>query len=432
MNIRPIMHRLSGGPLTELSAPFWWLWTSTLVNRIANFVVPFCVLYLTTARSMSAATAGLLIGLYGAGGVLGSLAGGVAADRHGAKRILVLGNLGAAAATFALAGSRGSFVLSIVIFLVGVFSGAVRPATNALIAQIVPPPSRVRVFALNYWAMNLGFAVACLCAGFASEAGYTVLFCIDGASTLACASMVLFLVQNPVAMLERVPRMGRPSIRSVRIAALPAPLRDRSFVAVVTMTVVTTTLLQQLTTTLPLAMRASGHSPATYGAVAALNGLLVCALQMPISLLSARKPLILSLTLGALLMGIGFGLTAFATTVVGYVITLVIWTIGEIMAAPAAPALVSQLARDGDQGKYQGVLNAGWSVGAIVGPALGTAVFARWAGHGLWLSCGLAGLIVAGGYLALSTHVSARIGVGRDKVGNGGAENTDEFQPVRA
>jgi MFS family permease len=396
-----------GGPLEELPVPFWWLWASTLVNRIANFVVPFCVLYLTTVRSLSEPMAGLLIGLFGVGGVAGSLTGGAAADRHGAKRTLVAGSLAGAAATFLLGLSVGLLTLSAAIFLVGFFSGVTRPATNALITEIVPPASRVRVFALNYWAMNLGFAVACLCAGFATAAGYTTLFCIDGASTLACGIMVSVMVRSSSSPRDQADK--RPRAQRMRIPTFPSPLRDKLFVAMIALTVVTTALLQQLTATLPLAMRASGHSPAAYGAIAALNGLLVCALQMPVSLWSAKRPLVLSLTVGTLLMGVGFGLTVFVTSIAGYAITLVIWTIGEIVAAPASPALVAQLAREGRQGAYQGVLNSAWSVGAIIGPVVGTAAFAHWAARGLWLLCGLTGLAVGAGYRVLKRPVASRL-----------------------
>ncbi|MEV7028488.1 MFS transporter, partial [Kitasatospora sp. NPDC093558] len=43
-----------------LPAAFWWLWVSTLVNRLGTFAVPFLTLYLTMERGRSAAFAGLV------------------------------------------------------------------------------------------------------------------------------------------------------------------------------------------------------------------------------------------------------------------------------------------------------------------------------------------------------------------------------------
>lgn len=401
-----ILWRLLGGSPKLLPPAFWWLWVSILVNRVANFVVPFCVLYLTTERSMSDSAAGLLIGLYGLGAVAGSLAGGTMVDHFGAKRVLTFSALASSCVTFALGIIAGMLVLSLVVWLIGVFGGMMKPASNALIAVIVEAPHRVRAFALSYWAMNLGFAIACLCAGFMAAAGYTTLFCTDAASTAACGLLVFFMVPDPGHDGSTRRRLRRRPAQ--RFGTAWAPLYDKPFLVVAAMNVVTTVLLQQLTATLPLAMRASGHSPATYGAVAALNGVLVCVLQMPISQLSAKKPLILSLTAGAMLMSVGFGLTAVAASAISYALTLIVWTIGEIVAAPAAPALVAALAGRGDQGAYQGILNATWGIGAVLGPVLGTTAFAAWGAQSLWLACGLAGIIAAAGFLSVREPLATR------------------------
>ena len=45
-----------------LPTAFWWLWLSTLVNRLGGFVVTFLALYLTLDRHFSPAFAGLVSG----------------------------------------------------------------------------------------------------------------------------------------------------------------------------------------------------------------------------------------------------------------------------------------------------------------------------------------------------------------------------------
>ena len=59
-------------PLQDLPSAFWWLWASTFVARVANFVVPFSTLYLTMDRGISDSAAGSLVALYGLGTVGGS------------------------------------------------------------------------------------------------------------------------------------------------------------------------------------------------------------------------------------------------------------------------------------------------------------------------------------------------------------------------
>jgi MFS family permease len=401
--------RLWGGPYENVPTEFWWLWGSTFVARVANFMLPFSILYFTVERGVTDSIAGSLVGLYGLGAVGGSLVGGVTTDRFGAKWTLVVGYSATALATITVGITSGTFALGVVMLSAGVFGGAARPATNALTAQLVPHESRVKVFSLNYWAMNVGFSVACLSAGLLAGIGFALLFCIDGATTFACAVLVLLRVSGVASRHRSQAHQALGRVYVTRKSGWLDPLRDRIFLAVVVMSVVSAGLTQQLTITLPLAMRASGHSTAEYGAVAALNGVLVCCLQMPISSFVAKKPLTLSLALGSALLGIGLGLTVFAVGILAYVLTLVVWTLGEIIAAPGAPALAARLAPDDGQGRYQGALSAAWGMGAVVGPAAGAWLFAHGTGTLLWLSCGIAGSVIALGYLSLTPMIATRI-----------------------
>lgn len=60
-----------------LPAAFWYLWAGTLINRLGSFVLIFLAIYLTKGRGFSDAQAGLVLGLAGAGGAVGTLSGGV-------------------------------------------------------------------------------------------------------------------------------------------------------------------------------------------------------------------------------------------------------------------------------------------------------------------------------------------------------------------
>ena len=75
--------------LAGLPSGFWWLWSSTLVNRLGTFVYPFLTLYLTATRGYSPATAGLVVSSYGIGSMAGSLLGGELSDRVGRRATLI-------------------------------------------------------------------------------------------------------------------------------------------------------------------------------------------------------------------------------------------------------------------------------------------------------------------------------------------------------
>src|SRR5512147_1325270 len=181
------LRRAARETVSGLPREFWWLWTSTLVNRLGAFVATFMALYLTLDRGYSASYAGLVASLHGLGGVVSSLGGGVMADRLGRRPTLLVAQ-SATAGTVALLGFMTDPVaIAGVAFLVGMASNASRPAVQAMVADIVRPEDRVRAFALNYWAINLGFAVSSTAAGFIAEYSYLAGFLGEAALTLVCA-----------------------------------------------------------------------------------------------------------------------------------------------------------------------------------------------------------------------------------------------------
>src|SRR5688572_13727134 len=67
-----------------LSKENWWLALIMLVNRSGTMVVPFMTIYLTSPEmGYSIAEAGVVMGCFGVGAILGGFFGGKATDRFG-------------------------------------------------------------------------------------------------------------------------------------------------------------------------------------------------------------------------------------------------------------------------------------------------------------------------------------------------------------
>lgn len=163
------LRRAARESVSGLPREFWWLWTSTLINRLGAFVATFMALYLTLDRGYSASYAGLVASLHGLGGVLSSLGAGVMTDRLGRRPTLLVAQVSTACSVALLGFMRDPGAIAAVAFLVGMASNASRPAAQAMMADIVKPEDRVRAFSLNYWAINLGFAVSSAGAGFVAQ-----------------------------------------------------------------------------------------------------------------------------------------------------------------------------------------------------------------------------------------------------------------------
>ncbi|WMD09580.1 MFS transporter [Streptomyces sp. FXY-T5] len=388
--------------VSGLPREFWWLWTSTLVNRLGAFVATFMALYLTLDRGYSATYAGLVAALHGLGGVVSSLGGGVMTDRLGRRPTLLIAQSSTAASVALLGFVRDPVAIAGVAFLVGMASNASRPAVQAMMADIVRPEDRIRAFSLNYWAINLGFAVSSMAAGFIAEVSYRAGFLIEAGMTMVCAVLVFLRLpeSKPTATVTEAaaPRDASVSLRTV--------LRDGPFMSVVGLSFLVALIFQQGAVGLPVAMGEAGFTPAEYGMAIAVNGVLIVVLQIPVTrFIQHRDPRRL-LVVSSVLAGYGFALTAFAGSLGVIALTVCVWTLAEIVNAPTQTSLVVRLSPVHGRGRYQGMYTMSWSVAALVAPLLSGFVIDRFGAEWLWGLCALVGTVAGVGYAVLMRRVS--------------------------
>ncbi|MFD5783199.1 MDR family MFS transporter [Streptomyces sp. NPDC126933] len=406
------LRRAARESVSGLPREFWWLWTSTLVNRLGAFVATFMALYLTLDRGYSASYAGLVVALHGLGGVVSSLGAGVMTDRLGRRPTMLIAQSSTAASVALLGFMEGPVAIAAVAFLVGVTSSASRPAVQAMVADIVKPEDRVRAFSLNYWAINLGFAVSAAGAGFIAQHSYLAGFLGEGALTLACA--VLVYLKLPESRPERAKPTpeklagagagaGAGAEAEVRMGTV---LRDGRFMTVVSLSFVVALIFQQGYVGLPVAMGTDGFSSVEFGMAIAVNGALIVVMQIPVTrFIQHRDPRRL-LIISSLVAGYGFGLTAFAGSIAVYALTVCVWTLAEIVNAPTQTGLVVRLSPLHGRGRYQGMYTMSWSVAGLVAPLMAGFVIDRFGAEWLWGACAVLGTVAGLGYWLLMRGLS--------------------------
>ena len=381
---RTALRRLQPDPDRPLPQAFWWLSLATLVVWSSRLLVPFLMILLTRHLGWSLGASSAALAAYGAGGFAAVLASGAVADRVGAQRTLLcaLAAAGLSTLVLGLAHQRGAVVVTLV--ALGAALNAIGPASSALLAALVPQPARLHGFALNYWMVNLGYALAPLLAGLLSAWRFGALF-VAQAAGLALAALIVW---------RRLPR--HPGA-----AAAPAgpedearrgPVTDPAYLLFLATNLVFQMVYVQCTVTLPVVTHDDGLSATQFGLLLSLNGALLLLVQMPAATRLARRPRSWSLVIAAALNAVGFGATALAHTWVAYAGTVVIWTLGEVVNAPVAMSVSADLAPAGQTGRYLGAFASTWSIALVLGPAAGGAVLDRLGARALWIGCAVAGL----------------------------------------
>ncbi|MFE9040038.1 MDR family MFS transporter [Streptomyces sp. NPDC007818] len=389
------LRRSARATVSGLPQGFWWLWLSTLVNRTGAFVLTFLSLYLTSELGHSAWFAGLVVALHGLGGVAGSPLGGVLTDRWGRRPTMVTMHLASAACAGALAFVTSAWGVALVVLLMGVSMQAVRPSINATIADMVPADDVRRAYALNYWALNLGFAVASIAGGAAAFLGYRTLFLVDAVATTLCA--VIVFLRLPETRPERAAAKAGEKAAEERVSMLDV-LRDAPFRTLVLLNLLVCVVFTAPWIGLPLTMAEQGLSPSSYGMVIAVNGIVIVGFQLLVNKVTERRSPVVLLTVSSLLFAVGTGATALAGSSVAFAATVVVWTIGEMVHVPTNAAATARLAPEHARGRYQGVMGMSWAVAGFVAPVLAGAVVDGPGSDVLWAGTFGLGVLAAVGY----------------------------------
>lgn len=371
------------------------LFGGTFVNRLGTMVEPFIGVYLTQARGMSLASAGLVMAVFGIGSLTSQIVAGWLADHLGRRATLAGGMVATAIAMIALGYSTSLPAIVAAMAVLGMVVDAYRPASQALVADLIPAHDRPRAFGLLFWAINLGFAVAMIAGGWLAQSGFMWLFWIDAVTSLVFGVLVWRAV--PETRPEKTHEAG--GFREV--------LKDRLMVAYVVITLAYTFVYLQAYSTLPLAITGQGLPTTAYGLAIAVNGVLIVVVQPLVGHWLAKRDPSAMLALGMAVVGAGMALMAFVSTTAGYAATVAVWTLGEIFTAGMAGAVVATLAPAHLRGRYNGLFGFAWSAGGLLAPLIGTRLLAIGPGT-LWLTVGALGLLGALGQMAIAPAVRRR------------------------
>ncbi|MFG1701644.1 MDR family MFS transporter [Nonomuraea sp. M3C6] len=379
-----------------LPRPFWALWGGTLVNRLGTMVIPFTGVYLTQSRGLSLTAAGLAMGVFGAGSLLSQLLAGVLTDRIGRRATLSGGMLATAAIMLALGYSTSLPAIVASMFVLGLVIDVYRPASNALVADLVSPAERPRAYGLLFWAINLGYAVGMTAGGWLAGQGFVWLFWVDALTSVVFAVLVWRAVPET-----------RPEAHE-SAGGFGVVLRDRVMIGFTLVALGNALVYSQTMTMLPVAMtKVVKLTPGQFGLAMALNGVLIVIVQPLVSGWLGRRDASRTFALGLAVMGLGFAMTAFVSDTFGLAVTIAVWTAGEIVTAGIPGAVVAALAPAELRGRYAGLFGFSWSLAAVLAPLLGGPLL-EIGPRVLWFTIGGVGVLSAAGMLLLGPAIRRR------------------------
>ncbi|NYD48231.1 MFS family permease [Actinomadura luteofluorescens] len=381
--------------LREMSGTVRILVLGNLIINLAAFLNAFLVLFLTD-RGFTAWESGVVLTALMIGRISGSAAGGAAADRFGYRRAIIGSMAGTAVLTAALVHVPNVWTGALVAGGAGLTAQAYRPAALAWVVELTPKDRQVIVFSVLRLTFNVGTTVGPVGAALLlAYSSYDALFYVDAATSLA------FGVLAYVALRSNPEPAGREAASSDgKRAGYGQVFADRRFMLVVLGLFVTAIAYIQSSAALPLFVTGSGHTEKVYAALLSVNGFMVIAFEVLLSKWTQRLPIGVPMALGMAMLGVGHLVYTGPSPVTMLILATVVWTAGEIIAAPSMMAYPGLVAPSALRARYIAAATVPQHVGYAVGPMIGIAAWHAW-GSGVWVltgACGLlAGLLVLAG-----------------------------------
>jgi MFS family permease len=336
------------------------VWVDTMLYAALTPLLPHFV----HQFHLSKAGAGLLVGAYAAGALVGGLPGGAAAARLGARRAVLVGLTLMGLASLGFAFAHGFGPLAAARFLQGVGSGFTWAGAFAWLLAAVPGERRGEVIGTAMGAAVFGALLGPVVGAAAALLGRDVVF------TALAGLAVVFAVWT--LRIEPIP----PDVPS--LAAMRRALRDSLFLGGLVLMALPSFLFGVLSTLAPLHLAAAGWGAAAIGAVwlvgAGVETVISPVVGRQLDRRGILRPIQTALTF-AVPVSVGLAL---GPRPLAYVPLIVL--AGAAYGALFTPAfaLIAEGAERSrlPQGMAFGLMNAAWALGALVGPAAGGAVAA--------------------------------------------------------
>jgi MFS family permease len=367
----------------RLPAPFWVLAGGTFVNRFATFLIPFITLYMKRAGYTEGQMAWAIMS-YAIGGFSCGFIAGPLADRFGRNRVMAISLFLEACCVFCMGFAASFEQIVIVAGLAGFVAQGAHPATQALIADIVPDGDRVAAQLAIRVAINTGWALGPAVAGLVVNSGsYSWLFTADACTSASFAVLAWFFLPRGNALGKAGAPWG-PALRAVR--------QCPQMIAILLATLCASFIFRQLSTTLSLHIVDNGYKASDYGFVQSLNGGIIIALEIPLTAMTAWITYRAGLAWGFLLLGLGMSVLAFGGSLWLAYVSMIVFTIGEMLCLPRQAAWVQQLSPPDMRGRFSGIVAFSWLGGNLIGSWVGLQMYAH-NPQALWLTCGAVGVL---------------------------------------
>ena len=355
------------------------------ITGMGSLVFTFSSLILTGLVGLTTSQAGFVAMCYAAANVAGAIVGGKMADYYGRKRIYFWFTV-VTCVFYVIASFYCTTILIVPLSICAFFFGSgCYPIVSAMVADSAKGPKSPECFSLLYLCHNLGFAVGPALGGalladhlpwvYRIQAG---MFLLGAVILFLCTEEVYKVPTKEERMAAKVKRnaarftMDDPE-STLHVSTLQMLLQTKILLIFIVTLAIATTLYCGIGFILPLQFKDSFGLAAggIYGGrIWTVNALMVVFGTPVIMKYTKSHHQFNCMALGCLLYCIGFGAYGYIKALPLFFVSVVIWSIGEILISTGAGVFIAEHSPASHVARFQSQYDMARSVGRGVGPLI--------------------------------------------------------------
>ena len=393
------------------------LFVARIINRFGGFVHPFLVLFLGEHLGMSESTIGTYMLVAGGAGFVGSACGGKLGDHFSRKKIYLIAQSIAAILFVPCAFLVSGNMALIPYFLIAssFFSSIIRPVSTAMVTDIVSKEDRKRAYSLLYLGINVGVAIGPVVGAFLYQNYLVWFFLLDAFTTMIAVVLVgMFVEEHRLTEEEMNAIDDEDDEAREELHLFHAFLKRPRLILFVTFSVITGMIYSQVSFAFPMVLQERFSDGVTfYAHVTMFNAVVVLVFTGLVHYLTRHLRPIYNIAIASFLYAIGMGMMNVIDTKWLFVISVFIWTIGEIQAVTNQNVYLMNHTPINYRSRFLAVINIITSAGYITSPKIGGMILEHYGEKGqfmLWSIVGIGGVIAGIAFVILGLSESKKVG----------------------
>ena len=345
---------------------FWLMLGGSALSSLGTTMIwPFLLIFVSSRLKLPLATVTSLMTINSIAGLISSILVGSTLDRFGRKRIITLGLFGSGAVYLGYLGASQFWQFALLMALSGLFGPLHRVGVSAMIADMFEGDQRRQAYALFRTATNIGFGTGPVLGGLALQVSYNfgLLAAFSGLSIFGLITLLFVRETLPAELRSQ----GESILTSLR--GYVEALKDKVFLHMLGAYTLQEICARLIWVILAVYSKTNfGIPEAVYGIIPTTNAAMVVFLQILVTRLTRKHAEIKVMTFGASFYMLSMVVVALSNGFWGFLLAMVVCTIGELITAPTTTVFVANLAPPEKRGRYLGLHGLTFYVAMAIGP----------------------------------------------------------------